>query len=117
MLIKTLLLFVLAAAMALTWLRVRQGVLTRVVALFWSILWAGAALIVLLPDLASDFASLVGVGRGADAVVYLSVIFLFYLVFRIFLRLDKIDRDITVLVRKIGLAEDERKGSEDPRSR
>lgn len=112
MLIKALLLLVLAAALVLTWMRVRQGALTRVTAILWSLLWLGAGAVVIRPDLASSFAALVGVGRGADAVLYLSVIFLFYLVFRIFLRLDKIDRDITVVVRAIGLAEDERKGGD-----
>lgn len=108
MLIKALLLLILSAAMVLTWMRVRQGALTRVIGIFWSLLWIGAAVVVLRPELASDFAALAGVGRGADAVVYLAVIFLYYLVFRIFLRLDKLDRDITVLVRKIGLAEDDK---------
>lgn len=113
MVIKLLLILVLVAALALTWRRAKQGALSRTTAILWSFLWAVAAVLVLLPETATAFARFVGVGRGVDAVVYLAVIFLYYLVFRIFLRLDKMDRDITVLVRKFGLAEDEKKGSKD----
>lgn len=102
--IQILLVAMLAAALALTWRRSRQGALSRLGAFLWSALWIAAAVVVLRPEVASFFAGLVGVGRGADAVVYVSVIVLFYLVFRIFLRLDKLDRDITLLVRKVSLA-------------
>jgi len=103
MLIQYILLGILVAAFAATWRRERQGALGRLGAILWSVLWVAAAVVVLLPDVASRFAGLVGVGRGADAVLYLSVIFLFYLIFRIFLRLDKMDRDITTLVRRVSM--------------
>ena len=110
MAIQYILIGILVAALGLTWRRERQGALSRLGAMLWSALWVAAAVVVLLPDVATSFAAAVGVGRGVDAVLYLAVLFLFYLVFRVFLRLDKIDRDITKLVRKIGLEEADRKG-------
>ncbi|HSD12258.1 MAG TPA: DUF2304 family protein [Patescibacteria group bacterium] len=113
MIIQIILVATLAAALVLTWRRSRQGALSRLGAFLWSALWIAAAVVVLRPEVASFFANLVGVGRGVDAVLYVSIIALFYLVFRIFLRLDKLDRDITLLVRKVGLAErDARRVSE-----
>lgn len=109
MLIQYLLLGLLAAALVITWRRARQRALSRAEALLWSAAWIAAGVVVLRPDLATAFASLLGVGRGADAVIYVAVIALFYLVFRIFLRIDKIERDVTLLVRKEGLAERERR--------
>jgi hypothetical protein len=105
--IQLLLVLVLGAALALTIRRLRQGVLTRVAALAWGALWVGGIAVVLHPDVTTRFARWVGVGRGVDAVLYLSVAFLLYLAFRIFLRLEKLERDLTTLVRAQALAERE----------
>ncbi len=75
----------------------------------WLVVWIAIALVALLPQTASRFAALVGVGRGADAVIYVAILVLYYLVFRIFLRLEKLDHDITVVVRKIGLKDAEKR--------
>jgi hypothetical protein len=103
--IQWILILMLAGALVLTWRRERQGALGRIGALAWSVLWVGAAVLVFNPEVTSMFAKAVGVGRGTDAVTYVAIIFLFYLIFRIFLRLDRMDRDITTLVRRIGLDE------------
>lgn len=105
MVIQFVLIAMLAGAFVLTWRRSKQGALSRLGAFLWSALWIAAIVVVLRPEVATFFASLVGVGRGADAVIYVSIIALFYLVFRIFLRLDKLDRDLTVLVRKVSVAQ------------
>lgn len=104
MLIQYLLLAAIVAAFVFTVRRGRQHALSRVGTFMWGALWVGAAIVVLMPSVASFIAGLLGVGRGADAVIYVSIIALFTLVFRIFLRLDKIDRDVTLLVRKVSLA-------------
>lgn len=103
--IQIILVAALAAALALTWRRAKQDALSRRTALLWSLLWIGGAVVVLRPETANLFANLVGVGRGTDAVLYVAVIAAFYLLFRIFLRLDKIDRDLTKLVRRVALDE------------
>jgi hypothetical protein len=103
MVIQYLLIAVLLAVLAHTWRRARQGALGRTAAFLWSIFWIASGVVVLRPEFATSFASFLGVGRGADAVIYLAIIALFYLVFRIFLRLDRLDRDITSLVRMVSL--------------
>lgn len=45
----------------------------------------------------------VGIGRGADFVLYVSVLFLLYSSFRIFIRLEKTERCITTLTRQIAI--------------
>ncbi len=90
-------------ALSRTVSRFREGSLTVAWLVLWSAVWIAVAVAALLPQATSWFARLIGVGRGVDAVIYLSIIALFYLVFRIFLRLQKIDHDITLVVREIGL--------------
>lgn len=105
MLIQVVLVAIFAVVLALTWKRAGQGTMSRRDAFWWSLLWIGAAIVVLRPDFATSFAAMLGVGRGVDAVIYLSIIALFALVFRIFLRLEKIERDISSLVRTVSIAQ------------
>lgn len=103
MLIQIVLIVVLGAALLLTWKRARERVIRRREALLWTVLWLGAALVVLWPDVTTRVAEFVGIGRGADLAVYGSVILLFILVFRLHVALDKLERNITKLVRKDSL--------------
>ncbi|KPJ85898.1 hypothetical protein AMJ57_01445 [Parcubacteria bacterium SG8_24] len=86
--------------------RFREGLLGLAWLVFWALVWVGVAVVVSLPQTTTWFASLVGVGRGVDAVIYVAIVFLFYLVFRIFLRLEKLEHDISLLVREFGLKTD-----------
>ena len=104
MFIQLVILAVVVWGLVLTWKRSREGALSRLAAAAWTLLWLGAATVTVWPSLASRFAAALGVGRGADAVLYIAVISLFYLVFRIFLRLDKIERDITAVIREAALS-------------
>lgn len=69
--------------------------------LFWIVFWILAGVVALLPQTTSIVASMVGVGRGADLVIYASLLVLFYLVFRLFVKIEDTEREITRLVRKI----------------
>ena len=66
---------------------------------FWIIL----GVFILYPWLMSRLATLVGVGRGVDVIVYLGLILLFYLVFKINVRMEKIEQDITKIVKEEAL--------------
>ncbi len=71
--------------------------------LIWVIVWVGAGVVVLLPQTTDMAARLVGVGRGVDVVMYLALVSLFYLLFRLYARLEGMEREITKLVRLIAL--------------
>ncbi|MEA3272282.1 MAG: DUF2304 family protein [Patescibacteria group bacterium] len=73
--------------------------------LFWIIFWLVVITVVVLPWTTTLLADLVGIGRGVDLVIYFSIIILFYLVFRLFIRLEKIERNITKLVEKNAIDE------------
>lgn len=69
----------------------------------WVFFWIGVSIVVLLPQTTDLLARLTGVGRGADVVVYSAIPALFYLVFRLYVKMEKIEREITTLVRKNAL--------------
>lgn len=71
--------------------------------LLWSIFTAGVIVIALIPSITDQAAHLVGVGRGADLVIYCSLALLFWAVLRLTIRADQQQREMTELVRKIAI--------------
>ena len=71
----------------------------------WLVLWIGVAVVFWMPQTASYFAFNLGIGRGVDLAVYSAIILGFYLIFKIFLRLDKQQSDITKIVRYVAIKE------------
>ena len=74
----------------------------------WLVFWVLVTAAVVWPTGTDYLANTVGVGRGVDLLLYISVLVIFYLVFRILVRLEKIDRQITKVVRKVALDEDDK---------
>ena len=88
-------------------LRVAQKIRSRSLSprwgAFWLAFWLGGGVVISLPWTTSLLAARLGVTRGVDLVVYCSVIALFYLVFRLTLKIEKLERNITKLVRELAL--------------
>jgi hypothetical protein len=103
--IQIVLLLFAAAGFAAAVLRYRRGGSSRLQLVLWSLLWAAVVGVALRPSAASYIAARLGVGRGADVVVYLALALLFYLQFRLFGRLEDQERQITKLTREIALRE------------
>ena len=97
--IQYALLFALAATTALTWYRASKQAIRPFEAVAWTCLWVAAAIVILLPGITTVFANIVGIGRGVDLVVYVSVFVLFLLVFHLHVVHDRIEKSITELVR------------------
>ncbi len=76
--------------------------------LLWSFFWLLMIFVVWQPDLTNRLASLLQVGRGADAVLYLSLVLIFYLIFKIYVKLEAIDAEMTTLVREVAIIERKR---------
>ncbi len=74
-------------------------------ALLWTGLWLAGILVVLRPGLAVWLAKFLGVGRGVDAVIYLAIAGLFFLIFRVWVRIEKIEKNLTRLVRQNALVD------------
>ncbi len=69
---------------------------------FWLIFWILAAVaMILLKWIDRMVASLGFTGSGIEILLYLGVAILFYFIFRLRLKIEKIERDITKIVREI----------------
>jgi len=90
-------------------LRFKGGNVNIVGLVFWSILFGSAILFVIFPSVTGGIARSMGISRGADAIVYTSIVLLYYLVFRLYVYLQNIRNELTKLVEKIALREFNRK--------
>jgi len=70
---------------------------------FWLAIWSGLIFVVFFPNMVSYFARLLGIGRGVDIIVYMSISLLFYMLFRLYVKLEELEREITKLVREHAL--------------
>lgn len=85
--------------------RYRQGDLSLRGMIMWLLFWLLAGLVVIMPNSTSYFARLLGIGRGADLVVYLALVAIFSIIFRLMVKIEHMNRNITKLVRKTALDE------------
>jgi len=97
------LLLVIVLAIAKTVQRRRRGRLHLRDFCLWLGLWGVGAVVVLFPEHSNHLAHLLGVTRGADLVLYLSVVLLFYLVLHAHVRIEYMRSDITELTRHLAL--------------
>lgn len=75
----------------------------------WLIFWILVVVVVFLPQTTQMLADVLGVGRGVDVVIYIALVALFFLVFKLFVKLESVEQEISQLVRKIALDDDHEK--------
>ena len=73
--------------------------------IFWVLFWFLAIIAVMWPDSTTILANRFGIGRGTDFILYVSVAVIFYLIFKLHIKIEAISRDITKIVRKDSLDE------------
>jgi len=82
---------------------VARGRIPRRAAAFWMLLWLAAGIAVTWPDLTTRIANVFGIGKGINLVVYFSVLFMFVGFYMMYVRLRRLDANITLLVRHLAI--------------
>lgn len=90
-------------ALSRAYLRFQERKLSSFSFIFWMMIWIAGIGSIAFPDISTEFARLIGVGRGVDAILYASIVIIFYLIFRLYIKIEDTQRDITEVVRKITL--------------
>lgn len=75
----------------------------------WTTFWLVVIFVAWLPQTTDVFARYVGVERGADLLVYCAVVGLSYALYRVMVRQEKMNREVTELVRRIAIMEEIKK--------
>ena len=110
MLIIFQILFSLFALFAITSVikKKKEGLLGPKGLVFWFIFWILAAVLVFYPNSTTTLAHYLGIGRGSDLLMYVSLVVIFYVLFRLNVKLESIGRSLTKIVRKDALEEIEK---------
>ncbi len=83
--------------------RFKTGAVSKGGLIIWILLWVAAGALVWVPQVTNKLAGFLGVGRGADAVFYIAIVLLFYLLFRVHGRIEQLEHQLNELVKKIAL--------------
>ena len=96
----TIILFVISR---ISWQKKRQNI-SGAEFWFWTIFWLLALVGVLLLKKIDQAVAILGFSaQGIDILLYATVILLLYFIFRIRLRLEKVEKSITILTREIAM--------------
>ncbi len=96
-----LVLFVLLLTVGLVYFsRFRSGLLNKFSILIFGIV---SLVLILFPDWTTDMAQLVGVGRGADLLLYLGLLGITFLCLLLYIRLREIEISLTELTRRLAI--------------
>ncbi|MEJ5994698.1 DUF2304 domain-containing protein [Pedobacter sp. Du54] len=112
--IKVILLIPLLLLIVLMLPRFRRHAMSRLVMIIISFL---GVLFILFPSLSNELAEYVGVGRGADLIIYLFMVFSFLYNIFMYAKLRMIRQDQTEIIKNIAIqnAKDNRKKDDFPR--
>jgi hypothetical protein len=80
-----------------------RGNVRKRVALFWLLVWGSGAVAMIWPRTTVIVANRLGIGRGADLLLYSSVLAMLAGFFYVYTRFRKLDRQLTLLVRRLAI--------------
>jgi hypothetical protein len=86
-------------------IRYRRGGMRALHLVLWLLFWAAVIVVAVHPTTTDRLANMLGVGRGVDTAMYLSLLLIFYLLFRSFAKIEDMDRQLTRIVRANALRE------------
>lgn len=75
----------------------------------WFLVWLGVLAIVFMPTLITSIEQILGVKKGIDFFASAGIVLLFYLLFRIYVQTEKMEQNLTKIVRKIAIDEAHKK--------
>jgi hypothetical protein len=82
------------------WQKAKQGFLGKKSKFFWLVFWILTVVVVIYPDSVQKIADYLGIGRGADLVVYSAIIIIFFVLFKLNIKIEGLKKDLTKLVRE-----------------
>jgi len=98
--IQVFILLLLAFSLLLSILVLRNRVFAR---LFFGVQFIAGGVFVLMPDLSSRLAALLGVGRGTDLLLYMLIMLFYITVLAFTARIRRMERSQTLMVRAMAI--------------
>lgn len=90
-------------AITLSILRFRDGKMSLGMFLVWIFIWLVVIIISIYPDSTNYLASFTGIGRGLDLVLILGLLLSFYMIFKMYNKIETVEEELTDLVRELAI--------------
>ena len=101
---RILVVMIVITALVKAFVRMKQNQISVRRFMAWTVLWLVALILGMAPNrISSVLAEYFDIGRGADLFFFFGILFLIYLVFNLYTRMDRMQREMTVLVRELAL--------------
>ena len=84
-------------------LRFKDGAIKIREFVMWNVVWIAVIVVAALPPTAIFISTFLGVQRAVDLIVYVSIIVMFYLIFRIYVKTEKMEHSITTIARELAI--------------
>lgn len=70
----------------------------------WGLFWIGVLILIFQQNFVSSVAHALGISRGVDLVIYISLIVIFFMLYKVLIVINELERQITQVVRKTAIA-------------
>jgi hypothetical protein len=80
-----------------------RGAVRKRIVVFWLSVWLLGSIAIVWPHSTAVAAHALGIGRGADLLLYSSVLVMFVAFFYVYARFRRLERQITLLVRRLAI--------------
>ncbi len=90
-------------AITLSILRFRDGKMSLGMLIVWFLIWFIVIFIAIFPNSTNYFATITGIGRGLDFALILGLLLSFYLIFKMYNKIENIEEELTDLVRELAI--------------
>lgn len=108
-LIQIIALIIALFAISRAILRFKEHKISKIEFSVWLLFWISIIIISSIPQIAGSFSDIFGFERGADILIFLALITLFYSIFRIYVKLNTIESHLTKIVREIAIKNKKKK--------
>lgn len=92
-----------------TWIAYKRRDLSPLFSLAWVMFWVAGLALIFNQQLTVSVARKLGISRGVDLVIYISLIFIFYMIYRLLAGIESLERKITQIVRKTAIRDAQKK--------
>ena len=104
-LFQILALIVVGVLFLVSLVAVARGSIARRDGLLWTLLWLAAGVAIARPEVTRVIAKTLGIGRGADLLLYCAVVFMLIGFLMTYARLRRLQHELTLVVRHLATRE------------
>ena len=79
----------------------RRGALSLRRLIGWFLLWLIVIVVVYHPAFSDTVAVFLGVSHGTDAAFFIAILLIFYVIFKLLMRIENLEQNLTKIVREI----------------